>query len=51
LWSDDDELATPARLVGLLAVSVMFVLFGATDIALGATAEGLIPQALTGKTV
>jgi hypothetical protein len=36
---------------GLLAVSVSFVLFGATDIASGAAADALIPQALTGKTI
>jgi hypothetical protein len=36
---------------GLLAVSVMIMLFGATDIASGAAADGLIPQALTGKTI
>lgn len=36
---------------GLLAVSVMIVLFGATDIALGAAADDLIPQALTGKPI
>lgn len=36
---------------GLLAVSGLSVLFGATDIAFGAAADVLIPQALTGKTI
>ena len=35
----------------LLAVSVMLILFGATDIASGAAADELIPQGLTGRTV
>jgi hypothetical protein len=35
----------------LLAVSVMLLLFGATDIASGAAADELIPQGLTGRTI
>ena len=36
---------------GLLAVSVMLALFGATDIASGAAADVGIPQGLTGRTI
>jgi hypothetical protein len=43
-------MAKPPRLVGTLAVSVLLLLFGATDIASGA-ADALIPKALTGKTI
>ena len=35
----------------LLAVSVVLMLFGATDIASGAAADELIPQGLTGRTI
>ena len=35
----------------LLAVSVMLILFGATDIASGAAADQLLSQGLTGRTI
>ena len=36
---------------GLLALGVIFVMFGVTDMASGAAADVAIPQGLTGKTI